>query len=104
MLFESWITLLTRYLFFTIVVEAINSFQDSFNSGLASMGIQIINKLKLFSQSRVISKHFSLPNTRIVHPITKHFITDKLSRPNCFINGGYLLLLWVDFVLVDKHV
>ena len=52
----------------------------------------------------VISKHFGLANTTVVHPITKYLVADELRCPDCFVYGYYLLWFRIDAELVDKHV
>jgi hypothetical protein len=97
------IAFLARFVILAIVVEAIDGKPGPICCRLTRLGVQERGKRVLFGQGRTVTLQIVLVGTTPIYPLTHTLIADELNDANGFVYRCILLLVAVQFVLVDQH-
>ena len=97
------IALFPWLLFLAVIVEASDGKPRPISAGLTRLRIEQRDKRVLASQLSTIALQVVLRDTSLIHPFAQTLIADKLGDADCLINGGVLLLITRQAVLVDQQ-
>ena len=97
------VPLLSRFLVPAILIEAGDGSPGTVGTGLTGLGIEACSKRVRLSEHGTIALEVILVNLASVHPEAEALVTDELHDAKRFIDSRVLLLIAVEFVLVDQH-
>src|SRR5215472_11035154 len=97
------IPLLAGLVVLAVLIEAGNSKPGPISTGLTSLGVEKRRKRVLLSKNRTVALQVIFGDTAPVHPLAQAFVPNELHNANGLINGLILLLVPVQFGLVDQH-
>ena len=100
---EAGIAFLARLMRLAVVIVTRDGKPCAISSGLTRLRIEASGKGELFCEDSTIALQIILGDATRIHPQAQARIADELGHPYCLINGGILLLVPMDFVLVDQH-
>ena len=97
------VALLAGFLVPAILVEAGDGEPGTISTGLTGLGIKACSKGVFLSEDSTIALEVIRGCTASVHPQTQALVADELHDTDSFIDSRVLLLVAVEFVLVDQH-
>src|SRR5260370_15599168 len=97
------IALLSRPVLSAVLIEPRDSKPRPIRTCLTSLGVEPGGKGILFGKDSAIGLQVVFGDMIAVHPQAHTLIANELDNAYRFFNGGKLLLIAIQFVLVDQH-
>ncbi len=101
---KSWVALLSRLVAFAVLIEPRDRTPGPGSRGLSGLGVEQLHKGVCFRKGRAIVLQVVFGDTTIIHPQAQTGVANELNRTDCLVDGVELLLVAMQFVLIDQHV